>query len=201
MAGYLNKQRTQQQEAQQKQQQGQQTEQENQGQLPQTNTIFPTSSSSPSDLQQPWATRPSNAQIVPASARSMLQDLGDLGLADQIRPELTDMERQMQGAYYERPIDVKYRLRPVVGRTVELTASGSTANGNAARNIDFAKALARLDMQVKVNRVKQDVNRQRFHERNGLKRKRLRSERWRRRFMDGFKATCKRVSDLAKQGW
>ncbi|KAJ4420531.1 hypothetical protein N0V82_004304 [Gnomoniopsis sp. IMI 355080] len=131
----------------------------------------------------------------------MLQDLGDLGLADQIRPELTDMERQMQGAYYERPIDVKYRLRPVIGRTVELTSAGSAVNGAAGRNIDFAKALVRLEMSVKVNRVKADSNAQRFHERPGLKRKRLLRERWVRRFKDGFKANCKRVTELAKQGW
>lgn len=185
MAGYFSKQRAQQ----------QQQRQEQQGQQPQRNSIFP---NTPSDLKNPWNTRPSNAQVVPTRARSKTNEvIGDLGLNDYLNPELSDLEKSQKAPLYERPIDVKYRLRPVVGRTVEL----STGNDNAARNLDFAKALARLDMNIKVNRVAQDVRRQRFHERNGLKKKRLRSERWQRRFMDGFRATCKRVSELARQGW
>lgn len=199
MAGY-HRQRTQrQQEAQQQQQQ--QAPEETRGQPPRINSLFAPSSSSPSDYRQPWVNRPSNAQIVPPSARGSEQDIiKELMNSDPNKPHLSDMEKQLKG-FYERPIDVKYRLRPVVGRTVELTTAGSVANGKSGRNIDFAKALARLDMQVKVNRVKNDVARQRFHERNGLKRKRLRTERWQRRFKDGFKATCRRVSELARQGW
>lgn len=153
----------------------------------------------------PWASRRhSNAQVVPARP-SLISSKGlvdDLGINDPLRPDMSDLEQQRKGAFFERPIDVKYRLRPVVGRTVELTTGAQAAEGlNASRNVDFAKALGRLDMQVKVNRIKADANRQRFHERNGLKKKRLRSERWQRRFMDGFRATCRRVSELAKQGW
>lgn len=199
MAGYFSKQRAQQQQQQQRQaQQGQQPQNQQSSSpslKPQRNSIFP---DSPSDLNRPWATRPSNAQVVPTRARGKSNDvIGDLGLSDYLHPDLTDLEKSNKGPYYERPIDVKYRLRPVVGRTVELSAG----NDNSARNLDFAKALARLDMNIKVNRVAQDARRQRFHERNGLKKKRLRSERWRRRFMDGFRATCKRVTELAKQGW
>jgi predicted transcriptional regulator len=51
------------------------------------------------------------------------------------------------------------------------------------------------------NRVKRDFQMQRFHERGGLKRKRLKSERWRARFKIGFDATCKRVTELTKKGW
>jgi small subunit ribosomal protein MRP21 len=51
------------------------------------------------------------------------------------------------------------------------------------------------------NRIPAIFNRQRFHERPGLKRKRLKRERWRRRFMGTFKRICERVNHLSKQGW
>ena len=43
--------------------------------------------------------------------------------------------------------------------------------------------------------------RQRFHEREGLKRKRLRNERWRRRFKEGFQRAVGRVVGMKRQGW
>jgi len=49
--------------------------------------------------------------------------------------------------------------------------------------------------------VKADFAYQRYHERGGLKRKRLRRERWRKRFSEGFKATIARVRELTRQGW
>ena len=56
-------------------------------------------------------------------------------------------------------------------------------------------------MLVSRNRIKADFNRQRFHERAGLKRKRLKSERWRRRFRIGFESVVKRVDALRRKGW
>lgn len=91
----------------------------------------------------------------------------------------------------ERAADIKYRLRPSIGRSVNIDKS----------KVDLARGLGLLNLRVRVNKVAQDVTRQRFHERPGLKRKRLRRERWRARFKDGFKATCKRVQELARQGW
>jgi hypothetical protein len=51
------------------------------------------------------------------------------------------------------------------------------------------------------NSVRRDFNKQKFHERPGLKRKRLKSERWRARFKTEFAATCKRVTELTRKGW
>ncbi|KAH7047612.1 hypothetical protein B0J12DRAFT_667590 [Macrophomina phaseolina] len=82
------------------------------------------------------------------------------------------------------------RLGPMVGRSVPIRD-----------NMDLAKGLRQLDIICARNRVRQDFNKQRFHERPGLKRKRLASERWRRRFMEGFKATVSRVQYLKRQGW
>ncbi|OJD28739.1 ribosomal protein s21 protein [Diplodia corticola] len=82
------------------------------------------------------------------------------------------------------------RLGPTIGRSVTIRD-----------NVDLAKGLRNLDVICARNRVRGDFNKQRFHERPGLKRKRLASERWRKRFMDGFKATVSRVQYLKRQGW
>ncbi|KAI1475550.1 hypothetical protein F4774DRAFT_396500 [Daldinia eschscholtzii] len=92
----------------------------------------------------------------------------------------------------ERPTPTRppLRLVPRTGRTVQVT-----------RNADVARSFKLLSIQVSANRVRHDVNRQRYHERPGLKRKRLKSERWQKRFQKGFKACIKRVRELTKQGW
>ncbi|TLD18146.1 hypothetical protein PspLS_10392 [Pyricularia sp. CBS 133598] len=82
------------------------------------------------------------------------------------------------------------RLRPVLGRTVPTTT-----------NVDAARAFQLLQLMVRRNNIAGDFHRQRFHERGGLKRKRLKSQRWRARFKTSFVATVKRVQQLVKQGW
>jgi ribosomal protein S21 len=90
-----------------------------------------------------------------------------------------------------KPVPLEMRnLRPSTGRTVEKYGS-----------VDVARAFALLDMACNRNGVSRDLARQRFYERPGLKRKRLRSERWRKLFKVGFKATVSRVAELRKQGW
>jgi small subunit ribosomal protein MRP21 len=66
---------------------------------------------------------------------------------------------------------------------------------------DLAYGFRTLEISVSKNRVKRDFQQQRFHERGGLKRKRLVRQRWRRRFGEGFKAVVGRVKHLRKQGW
>lgn len=147
----------------------------------------------------PWAT-PSSSSLRRAQANrnaleggkpGIITTLNDLDLftykpsSDDLSSNYSSLQQQ------ERAADVKYRLRPSVGRTVHL-------DGN---KIDLARGLGMLNAQVRINKIAQDVAKQRFHERPGLKRKRLRRERWRARFKDGFKATCSRVQVLARQGW
>jgi len=67
--------------------------------------------------------------------------------------------------------------------------------------IDVGRGFRLLEQSCARNGVRRDANSQRFHERPGLKRKRLRRERWRRKFMEGFKATVGRVKQLKNQGW
>lgn len=56
-------------------------------------------------------------------------------------------------------------------------------------------------MRLSQNSVRKDAQRQRFHERPGLRRKRLKSERWRKRFKEAFKGTVAKVVALKRQGW
>lgn len=88
------------------------------------------------------------------------------------------------------PQKIPIRLNSTTGRTVPV--GGTT---------DIAQALILLNRSCARNKVSSDFRRQRFHERPGLKRKRLHSQRWRKRFLTSFKATVKRVKDLRRQGW
>lgn len=85
-----------------------------------------------------------------------------------------------------------FRLGPVSGRTVRVDSS---------RGTDVGRAFERLERVVRENRVRAEYGRQRFHERPGLKRKRLRSERWRRQFKQGFYAMLERSRQLKSMGW
>ncbi|KAI1004381.1 hypothetical protein K3495_g3835 [Podosphaera aphanis] len=81
-------------------------------------------------------------------------------------------------------------LKPRSGRAIVVS-----------ERIDVAQAFKKMEMSCSRNRIRREANAQRFHERPGLKRKRLRRQRWRQRFTDGFKATVGRVEELWKQGW
>ncbi|KAI1209590.1 uncharacterized protein F4807DRAFT_97737 [Annulohypoxylon truncatum] len=82
------------------------------------------------------------------------------------------------------------RLIPRTGRTIRV-----------GKSVDVARSFTLLNIQIGQNRVKQDARLQKAHERPGLKRKRLKSERWRKRFRKGFKSCVARVKELTKQGW
>ncbi|KAK3115800.1 hypothetical protein LTR53_004477 [Teratosphaeriaceae sp. CCFEE 6253] len=90
----------------------------------------------------------------------------------------------------EKPLP--FTLSPSVGRSVTV---------DSTRGMDIGRAFRTLEMQCARNSVKKDFMRQRFHERPGLKRKRLRSERWRRRFRENFKGTIAMVQGMRAQGW
>ncbi|GAB7364830.1 hypothetical protein MBLNU230_g5624t1 [Neophaeotheca triangularis] len=86
--------------------------------------------------------------------------------------------------------------------SIKLNASvGRTVTVDSSKGMDVGKAFRSLDMAINRNQVRKHERLQRFHERPGLKRKRLKSERWRRRFKAGFKKIVKRVQDMKAQGW
>jgi len=90
------------------------------------------------------------------------------------------------------PQPAPMKLGPTLGRTVYV---------DNQRGVDVARAFRTMEIQVNKNKVRQDFRLQRFHERGGTKRKRLSSERWRKRFKLGFQATVRRVLKMRKQGW
>lgn len=93
-------------------------------------------------------------------------------------------------------------IRPRAKRTVLSRATvGRTIEVDASRGIDFGRALGNLGILCATNKVKQDFQRQRFHERPGMKRKRLKRERWRKLFKEGFRATVTRVQEMRRKGW
>ncbi|KAI9800809.1 MAG: hypothetical protein M1825_003592 [Sarcosagium campestre] len=84
------------------------------------------------------------------------------------------------------------RLSPSVGRSVPIDSN---------TGLDLGRGLNLLNIRCAQNGIRGDANRQRFHERPGLKRKRLRSERWRRKFLKGFKEAVWKVQDMKRKGW
>lgn len=89
-----------------------------------------------------------------------------------------------------KPIRVPIKLNASTGRSVTIGAG-----------VDVARGIRLMEMSCARNKIRRDATAQRFHERGGLKRKRLRRERWRVKFREGFKATVARVKQLKNQGW
>ena len=85
-----------------------------------------------------------------------------------------------------------FKLDSTVGRTIQV---------NSGVGIDVGRAFRMLDQRCALNSVRRDFQRQRFHERPGLKRKRLKSERWRKRFKEQFQQTVRTVVKMKAQGW
>lgn len=93
----------------------------------------------------------------------------------------------------ERP---KVRAATATGRTVfvkNFTGPNAASSAPVAINI--------LNKLVQQQGVRAKFNYQRFHERRGMKKKRLKMVRWRKQFKAGFRATVKRVMELKRQGW
>ncbi|KAI9839205.1 MAG: hypothetical protein M1819_003198 [Sarea resinae] len=84
------------------------------------------------------------------------------------------------------------RLGPSLGRTVQV---------NPGKGMDLGRSLRVLDINCNKNSVRTDASAQRFHERPGLRRKRLKSQRWRKKFKLGFQAMVSKVEEMRRKGW
>ncbi|KAI4274040.1 MAG: hypothetical protein LQ337_004216 [Flavoplaca oasis] len=84
------------------------------------------------------------------------------------------------------------KSRPSLGRTIEVMPE---------RGLDLGRALRSLEVNCAINNVRGDAQQQRFHERPGMKRKRLHSLRWRRNFKIGFRAVIGKVKAMRRKGW
>ncbi|KAH6612060.1 hypothetical protein C7974DRAFT_406935 [Boeremia exigua] len=109
-----------------------------------------------------------------------------------LSPSLANKPAASLAAAQRAAFEAYPRLEPAYGRTVEL---------DATRGRDIVRGIGMLGSLMARNRVKRDVQSQRFHERGGLKRKRLASERWRARFRKGFQEVTGRVVELTRKGW
>lgn len=89
------------------------------------------------------------------------------------------------------------RSAPVTGRTIFVD---KTSNRPGKANNPEA-AFKKLDTVMGQNKIKVMWHQQRFAERPGMKRKRLKMARWKRRFRFGFIDTARRVKELKNQGW
>ncbi|KAG5926855.1 hypothetical protein E4U42_002906 [Claviceps africana] len=90
----------------------------------------------------------------------------------------------------------RVRTEAVVGRTVFIKDRVAQQSAPSA-----AVAVRVLDKLCRDQKIKNKYHSQKFHERKGLMKKRLRRERWRARFKEGFKAVVTRVVELKRQGW
>jgi len=104
------------------------------------------------------------------------------------------MDRVSSGFVTPKPYRPTINFSSTTGKTVSVS-------GMSKQSVDVARAFTLVEINCARNKVRQMANKQRFHERGGLKRKRLRRQRWQKRFMEGFKATISRVRHLKKQGW
>lgn len=94
--------------------------------------------------------------------------------------------------------------RPRVLKELNIHLSARTGRTLKVENklpMDLGTKMRQLEMLVSRNKIRRDFNQQKFHERGGLKRKRLASQRWRKNFKDGFVRAVTRVQDLRRKGW
>lgn len=80
--------------------------------------------------------------------------------------------------------------RPSLGRIVEIDSK-----------VDIGKSLSILKKLVRTQNIKNDQQRQRFYERPGVRRKRLRRERWRARFKENFHNAVEKIKAMRRMGW
>ncbi len=159
-----------------------------------------------SDTMPSTKNRPSNSSFTAMKdsyASSPFGDQGTIkdrqgGLArDMIIPPRTPLNPSQQVSNQieqnVRPRAVKtIKSRPSLGRSIEI---------NLAKGRDLGRSLKLLQQQCSMNNVQRDQAQQRFYERPGLKRKRLRSERYRARFKAGFHAIVEKVKAMKRKGW
>lgn len=134
---------------------------------------------------------PSKSAVTPeAPAKKDSFKMDNIFANDKDGQDISEMMQRLSASFNAPAPRVALRLTPKTGRTVSVGAG-----------VDVGRAVRLLEQSVARNKVRAEFTAQRFHERPGLKRKRLRKQRWRKRFMQGFKDTLKRVKEMKKQGW
>ncbi|KAI9750235.1 MAG: hypothetical protein M4579_006554 [Chaenotheca gracillima] len=134
-------------------------------------------------------------RIKSSSDRSSTSSLGDRMQMPASQSRDVDGLRSLGGQRSAPPQPAEtppLRLTPSIGRTVPVIL---------ARGYDLSRSLNQLNVKCIQNSVRKDATMQRFHERPGLKRKRLKRQRWRKLFKDGFRGMVYKVQKMKRQGW
>lgn len=134
----------------------------------------------------PQTTQTPPKRSLPRQALRPLQRLPDLDLTISTGDGFNNMRDVIPPlpAGHNRPPE----LGPNVGRSVAFKAG------------DVTQGMNRLRRVLVENNVRTDARIQRFHERAGMKRKRLKRDRFRKRFKEGFKKMVGIVLDMKRQG-
>lgn len=118
-----------------------------------------------------------------------------------------DLSRMMSPPSQNRPesaMDMMSAITTLLPKKekIPLRLTSSTGRSIAIHgHVDVARGFQLMERTCMQNGIKRDFQSQRYHERRGIKKKRLRGLRWRRRFMEGFRATIQKVVKYRKQGW
>ena len=78
---------------------------------------------------------------------------------------------------------------------------GKTIDVDPLKGRDLGRTFQILSALISRDRIRADFNKQKFYERPGMKRKRVKCERWRKKFKNGFVYTITRVQRLKSMGW
>jgi len=124
--------------------------------------------------------------VLDSPSRSINTD--SMHMPGSVAPDVNGMREDFRSV--AKKDKVTFALKPSLGRSIDITSK-----------IDVGRGFRLLEQSCARNKVRSDFTKQRFHERPGMKRKRLGRERWRRKFMEGFKATIGRVKQMRRQGW
>ncbi|RKF57893.1 Ribosomal protein S21 domain-containing protein [Golovinomyces cichoracearum] len=164
--------------------------------MPETSTVFPFSQ----HHNRNSSTTPKENKFLAESTNTLLKK----AVQNTTYSTTVNWDFLMQKVEKVSSKDVKINMdvtKPKLSRQL-LSLSPSSGRGVfVTEKTNLIKAFRQVETSCNRNRVRRDANGQRFHERPGLKRKRLKSQRWRERFRDGFKATLERVQELRSQGW
>ena len=103
---------------------------------------------------------------------------------------------------YRQSVSTKKLFKPRAVRTIESSPRvGRTVEVNPKKGVDLNRALRKLGTNCALNNVRRDLINRRYHERPGMRRKRLKREQWRARFKHGFRALVEKVLAMRKKGW
>lgn len=102
-----------------------------------------------------------------------------------------DKYNEVNSAEFEKKSrELPFPLKPEAGKTTYVS-----------HRTDVNQAFRLCNVTLSLNRTRNLWFKQRFHERPGLRRKRLATQTWRRKFRTCMVTTVKRVKELTRQGW